>query len=200
MEFYFYSRYTIVQMTDLQAHRRLTPLIRLAHYRWNIPVIAELERRSGAKFVTLAHSLGAARGSLSTSLKDLISQGLVIRNPGYGHPMRPEYLLTPAGAEIGERCLRLEKLLRRRGEADLGYRKWTLPLVVAIGDGVHRFGEVRESLGAHATPRAVALGLKQLLSANWAERSLVDSYPPTAGYALMRKGRNVFAIVDGLCG
>ncbi len=23
--------------------------------------------------------------------------GLVIRNPGYGHPLRPEYILTPEG-------------------------------------------------------------------------------------------------------
>lgn len=176
----------------------LTPLIALSHHRWNIPVVAELHRRSGAKFITLANGLGASRSSLSTSLSDLIDQGLVMRNPGYGHPMRPEYLLTPLGHEIGEQCLKLARLLERRDEVDLAYRKWTLPLVAAIGERVKRFSEVRAALGDHATPRAITLGLKSMLSVDWAERSLIDEYPPAAGYALMPKGRRVLEIVGGL--
>ena len=176
----------------------LTPLIDLAHHRWNIPVVAELHRRSGAKFITLANSLGASRSSLSTSLNDLIEQGLVMRNPGYGHPMRPEYLLTPHGDDIGDQCLRLARLLERRDEADLAYRKWTLPLVAAIGARVKRFSEVRTALGEQATPRAITLGLKSMLSVDWAERSLIDDYPPAAGYALMPKGQRVLELVSEL--
>lgn len=176
----------------------LTPLIELAHRRWNIPVIAELHRRSGAKFITLANVLGASRGSLSASLSDLIEQGLVMRNPGYGHPMRPEYLLTPNGDVIGEHCLRLSRLLERRDEAGLAYRKWTLPLVAAVGGHVRRFSEVRSALGAMATPRAVTLGLKSMLSSDWATRSLIDEYPPAAGYALLPKGRSVLAVIVNL--
>ncbi len=179
---------------------RLTPLIELAHHRWNIPIVAELHRSSGAKFITLANSLSASRGSLSASINDLIDQGLVMRNPGHGHPMRPEYLLTPRGEAIGEQCLRLARLVERRDEMDLAYRKWTLPLVAAIGDQARRFNELRSSLGTHATPRAVTLGLKAIQSAGWAERSIIDAYPPAAGYALRASGRRVLAVVDPIVG
>lgn len=185
-------------MNETQAKEHLKPLIELAHHRWNIPVVAELHRRSGAKFVTLANALGVSRSSLSASLNDLIDLGLVKRNPGYGHPMRPEYLLTDSGAAIGDRCLRLVQLLDRRDEAEVGYRKWTLPLVAAVGEGVERFSDIRIALGDRATPRAIAMGLKSMLSAGWAQRLLVDDFPPSAGYALTSKGRSVFRIVDGM--
>lgn len=185
-------------MTETQTKEHLKPLIDLAHHRWNIPVVAELHHRSGAKFITIANALGVSRSSLSASLNGLIELGLVRRNPGYGHPMRPEYLLTESGAAIGDRCLRLAQLLDRRDEADVGYRKWTLPLVAAIGEGVERFSEVRIALGDRATPRAIAMGLKSMLSAEWAQRLLVDDYPPRAGYALTSKGRSVFRLVDGM--
>lgn len=176
----------------------LQPLIDLVHHRWNIPILAELERSSGAKFVTLANRLGASRGSLTTSLGDLIEQGYVMRNPGYGHPMRPEYLLTPESEALGAHCLALSALVDRRNEAELAYRKWTLPLVAAMGEGARRFSEIRTTLGQAATPRAITLGLKSMLVEGWAARSLIDDFPPTAGYALRRKGLSVHDRLAGL--
>lgn len=184
-------------MEDESIDKELEPLIELVHHRWNIPIVAELYSRSGAKFVTLVNSLGVSRGSLSASLDDLIGLGLVRRNPGHGHPMRPEYLLTDAGAEIGDQCLSLTRLMRKRNESELAFRKWTLPLVAAIGGEVRRFNEVRSRL-RDATPRAVTLGLKSLLGQEWAQRSLLDEYPPAAGYRLMPKGRTVLDRIGGL--
>ena len=175
----------------------LAPLIELVHHRWNIPVIAELHRRSGAKFVTLANSLDVSRGSLSASLNDLIELGLAERNQGHGHPMRPEYLLSAAGHEIGEDCLSLTRLVIRRDESRLAFRKWTLPLVAAIGEEVRRFNEMRAVL-RDASPRAVALGLKSMLAGGWVTRSLIDNHPPTTIYRLLPKGHRVLDRVDGL--
>lgn len=184
-------------MNDEKKFDELVPLIELVHRRWNIPIIAELHSRSGAKFVTLVNALDVSRGSLSASLNDLIELGLVRKNTGHGHPMRPEYLLTEAGAEIGEQCLSLTRLLRKRDETELAFRKWTLPLVAAIGDEVRRFNEVRFAL-KDATPRAVTLGLKSLLGQRWAARTLIDDYPPAAGYELMPKGRTILGRIGGL--
>lgn len=184
-------------MADDRNIDELAPLIELVHRRWNIPIIAELHRRSGAKFITLVNTLDVSRGSLSASLNDLIELGLVSKNPGHGHPMRPEYLLTEAGADIGEQCVALTRLLRKRGETELAFRKWTLPLVAAIGGEVRRFNEVRSVL-TEATPRAITLGLKSLLGQRWAARTLIDDYPPAAGYELMPKGRTVLDRIDGL--
>lgn len=179
-------------------HSDLSRLIGFVHHRWNVPVVAELYRHSGAKFVTMVNHLGVSRASLSTSLADLIDRGLVVKNPGYGHPMRPEYLLTKDGESIGDQCQALTRIVRPGEEADLAFRKWTLPLVVAIGDETRRFNEIR-SLLVGATPRAIAIGLKSLLEQRWASRSLIDEYPPTAGYRLMRKGQKVLSCIDGLC-
>jgi DNA-binding HxlR family transcriptional regulator len=178
--------------------RSLRSLIELVHHRWNIPIIAALYRQSGAKFVTLANTLSVSRGALSASLNDLIDHGLVMRNPGHGHPMRPEYLLTEAGMAIGEECLSLQQLIGRRDEQDLAYRKWTLPLVMAIGNDVRRFNEVQLLL-PDASPRAITIGLKSLLCQRWAKRMLIDDFPPTAGYELLPKGRSVFNHVSPLC-
>ena len=181
------------------ANPQLAPLIELAHHRWNIPVIAELSRGHGAKFVTMANRLGASRASLSSSLAYLICLGLVEKNEGHGHPMRPEYLLTPTGKDISKQCEALTRILNRSEETDLAFRKWTLPLLAVIGDETRRFNELRGRLES-ATPRAVTLGLKGLLRAQWARRTLIDDYPPTAGYQLEGRGRQVLACVDGLYG
>ncbi|MEM8815764.1 MAG: winged helix-turn-helix transcriptional regulator [Pseudomonadota bacterium] len=175
----------------------LSPLIELVHHRWNIPVIAELQRGSGAKFVTLVNRLAVSRASLSASLKNLVDLGLVEKNSGHGHPMRPEYLLTDEGKRLGAQCLKLTQAVDRDGEADLAFRKWTLPLVTVIGEETRRFNELRGQLG-DATPRAITLGLKALLQRQWAARTLIDDYPPAAGYQLLHRGRRVLTCVDGL--
>lgn len=178
--------------------QNLAPLIALAHHRWNIPIIAELYRHSGAKYITLVNRLGVSRASLSASLADLIELGLVRKNPGYGHPMRPEYLLTRLGESIGAQCMALTGMLRRNEDTDLAFKKWTLPLVAVIGEETRRFNELREQLSA-ATPRAIAIGLKALQEQQWVNRNLIDDYPPAAGYRLKRRGRRILKCVDDLC-
>ncbi|MDJ0908792.1 MAG: winged helix-turn-helix transcriptional regulator [Woeseiaceae bacterium] len=175
----------------------LSSLIALVHRRWNIPVLAELHRTAGAKFVSLANALDVSRASLSASLNDLIDLGLVARNTGHGHPMRPEYLLTDRGREPGEFCYELMQGLRTAPDVDLGLRKWTLPIVATIGEDVRRFSEVKNALG-DATPRAITLALKAMSERNWLRRTLIDDYPPTAGYALKPKGRRILENVRRL--
>ena len=172
-------------------------LVALVHRRWNIPILAELHRRGGAKFVSLANALGISRGILSASLNDLIDLGLVVRNTGHGHPMRPEYLLTEAGKRTGECCAELMQAFRDPADEDLALRKWTLPVLIAIGEEVCRFGDIRSSL-EQPTPRAIALALKAMSDRNWLRRTLIDDYPPTAGYALKPKGRRILPIVRRL--
>jgi len=175
----------------------LVRLTGLVHHRWNIPVIAELHRHSGAKFVALVNGLRVSRGSLSISLSHLTELGLVRKNDGHGHPMRPEYLLTERGIALGPDCQDLVDALRSKDEGELAFRKWTLPLVAAIGPRRLRFNELRSSL-CDATPRAVAIGLRSLLQYDWANRSLIDEFPPTAGYKLRPKGRRILAHLDNL--
>lgn len=179
-------------------HADLSRLTNLVHHRWNILVIAELHRHSGAKFVTLVHRLKVSRGSLRVSLAHLVDLGFVRKNVGHGHPMRPEYLLTKHGVAIGDECFALVRILQTRDEVDIALRKWTLPLVAAIGERRLRFNELRSALG-DATPRAITIGLKSLLQLGWVERSLIDDFPPAAGYELRRKGQQIFVCTSNLC-
>ena len=48
----------------------------LFHHRWSIPVLAQLHRSSGSRFVTLAKGLGVSRESLRQTLGALVEAGL----------------------------------------------------------------------------------------------------------------------------
>lgn len=157
-----------------------------------------LHAGAGAKFVTLRNRTGAARAPLIATLDHLMALGLVVRNTGHGHPMRPEYVLTEAGRTVGEPCVALATLIDGLGERDLAYRKWTLPIIAAIGERRRRFRDLRLTL-AVASPRALTLGLKQLRDHRWIGRTLIDEYPPSAGYHLLGAGERVYARLGGLC-
>jgi DNA-binding HxlR family transcriptional regulator len=173
---------------------RETPGERLAqlfHHRWAVPVLAELQRTSGSRFVTLHRRLGIGRETLSRTLAALGQQGLVVRNPGYGHPLRPEYVLTDQGRAVGPACAELMHALDALQIAAIGLNKWSMPVVAALdAAGSSRFAQLRESLPP-VSPRALTLALKALAEAGLVERTVVDSFPPTAVYSLAADGRAV---------
>ena len=164
----------------------ISDLIALFHHRWAAPVLAELERQKGSRFAALVGILGLGRESLRRTLDGLIALGLVERNPGYGHPLRPEYKLTAAGAPVARRCRRLLDDVGE--ERELVLRKWSLPVLVALRSAA-RFSELREELPG-ITPRALALALKDLQAAGLVERVVdEDAHPPTVRYAATDSAR-----------
>ena len=119
--------------------RLLSHLAALFHRRWAVPVLAQLHKDRGAKMITLTNSLGVRRESLRATLDELIEHGWIARNPGYGHPMRPEYLLTRRGEKLGPTCVRLMALLRNMGIQRTALRKWSMPITLALASGVSRY-------------------------------------------------------------
>jgi DNA-binding HxlR family transcriptional regulator len=161
------------------------------HHRWAAPVLAELERERGTRFVVLQRRLGVARQTLSQTLAWLIGAGLVARNPGYGHPLRPEYVLTAEGSPVARRCARLLDAID--GRAEIGLKKWSMPVLVALG-GATRFSELRAALPG-VTPRALAIALKDLQAVGLATREVLAAYPPSTAYRLTGEGRRVRSIL-----
>jgi DNA-binding HxlR family transcriptional regulator len=154
----------------------------LFHRRWSVPALAALHRAGGgSRFAPLAYQLSGHRVALRESLDALIELGLLARNPGYGHPARPEYILTAAGSAVAPHCDALLARLRRRGLADRGLLKWPLPVLHAIGGGAARYGEVRRRLPS-ITDRALAGALKELEQLGLVRRRVVREYPPVAEY------------------
>ena len=137
----------------------MSTLVALFHNRWSVPILAELHRQRGSRFVTLSRTLGLSRESLRRTLAALTDAGLVGRNPGYGHPLRPEYVLTRAGERISGACRPLVEQLRRGNLEEIGLKKWSMPVVFALAEGPLRFSELRDRLEG-VSPRALALALK----------------------------------------
>ena len=191
---------------EINLRERIHRLALLFHRRWNAPVLAELWRgdagSGGAKFITLANRLGKraesgriSHDSLKATLNFLIKHDYVMRNPGYGHPMRPEYLLTETGYDIAPHCQLLVAKLDALGRLSaLSQRKWTLPVVFAVGHGIDRFGKLKSVL-ASITPRALTLTLKQLVEAGAIQREVIDGHPPFTNYRLTASAQPLLPIL-----
>ncbi len=172
-------------------------LAALFHRRWAVPILAELQRDSGAKFVTLAYRLSASQTVVRQTLDELIQRGMVRRNSGYGHPLRPEYLLTRYGERLAPECMTLHDALRKRELCDVGFKKWSMPALFAIGDGARRFVDVVGAL--EASDRAVALTLKDLSEVALVRRAVVESFPPGSAYSPTRAGAALLPTLERLC-
>jgi DNA-binding HxlR family transcriptional regulator len=167
----------------------VSSLVDLCHHRWTLPVLAEIERTRGSRFATLTGRLGVSGESLRRTLRALQEGGLVARNPGYGHPLRPEYVLTRRGGRVGPRAQRLLQALR--GHEEVGLKKWSLPVLAGL-EKPRRFSELRAAL-PDATPRALTLALKDLQAAGFVRRTVTDDYPPAVVYELTAEARPIAA-------
>ena len=182
---------------------RLRMLIVLCHRRWSLPILAELHKESrpggggGAKFVTLANRLKLSRETLRDTLDDLIAHDYLMRNPGVGHPMRPEYMLTEGGHAAAPLVATLIATLRERDLEDVALRKWSLPVMHALARGQERFGQLKAALPG-ITARALTLALKDLLDARLIERTVTRGYPPGAVYRPARKARRITQVIARL--
>src|SRR3990167_5621794 len=163
-------------------------LLQLGSHRWLIPLLAVVAAHRGARLVELIRRLGLSRDSLARTLDAAAAIGWVARNPGHGHPLRPEYMLTEAGAAAAARAAAIADAQQGIGLPPAAATRWGLPLVAGIGAGHDRFNALSRWL-APATPRALSQGLTALGTHGLVQRQLVDGRPPTSRYDFSRSGR-----------
>ncbi|HEX9965015.1 MAG TPA: winged helix-turn-helix transcriptional regulator [Allosphingosinicella sp.] len=158
--------------------------------RWLAPLLAVASREAGVRPAALVARLKISRSMLATTLDQLLRKGWLMRNPGHGHPLRPEYVLTEAGRPVGAWCERVMEERRHLGlEADrLG--RWSLPLVARLDRRWERFSWLEARLSP-ISPRSLSLGLKQLIEARLAERRLEVAFPPIPLYGLTGRGQRL---------
>jgi DNA-binding HxlR family transcriptional regulator len=195
-------------LAQIEPRERFRRLALLFHRRWNVPMLAELLRgdtgAGGAKFITLAnrlkklnHGREISRDSLKATLDYLIEHDYVMRNPGYGHPMRPEYLLAEAGYDTAPHCQSLLNKLQNQRNLELARRKWDLPTIAGLGLGFSRFSELKAIL-PKITSRALTLTLKQLTNDGFVDREIMQGYPPSTRYRLNATARDLLPILAKL--
>lgn len=171
-------------MTSSASHIQLA---QLTSHRWLIPLLADLAAHGGARFVELVNRLHLARDSCARTLDAATAQGWVRRNPGHGHPLRPEYVLTETGKAAAIRAATITEAQTAIGLPTGAATRWGLPLVAGIGMGHDRFNALSRLL-APATPRALSQGLTVLSQHGLVVREVVDGRPPTSRYDLTQGG------------
>jgi len=165
-------------------------LRRLTAGRWLVPLMAHVLDAGGSRFAAMLAQMGLSRSALAASLAQLQAAGWLARNPGHGHPLRPEYVLTPAGMPIAGFCMKVMAQRARLGLEPGQLPRWSLPVVARLGRAPSRRSALRASLPP-VTPRALSLTLKQMLSTDLVERALEDEFPPIAIYGLTGRGKRL---------
>ena len=164
--------------------------------RWAVPVMALLSREEGARFAVIARAFGLSHHSLARCLDYLRGAGWVIPNPGHGHPLRPEYLLSEAGKPVGVLCERIVAQRERLKLAAADLPRWSLPVVAGLAPDWTRFGELQARLDP-VTPRALSQTLQAMIGHDLVKRRLEDRYPPVALYGLTRRGQDLAGAIAG---
>jgi DNA-binding HxlR family transcriptional regulator len=158
--------------------------------RWFVPLLALASREEGVRSAALVARLGISRSMLAGVLDQLIGKGWLMRNPGHGHPLRPEYVLTQAGRPVGAWCDRVTEAREQLGLDRGRLGRWSLPLVARLDRRWAQFSWLEAQLSP-ISPRSLSLGLKQLLDVQLAERRLEDAFPPRPLYGLTSRGQRL---------
>jgi DNA-binding HxlR family transcriptional regulator len=165
----------------------LNDLIMLGKQRWMAAMLADLSAHHGARFVELVNRLSLPRDTLARTLEAGQALGWVIRNPGHGHPLRPEYILTDVGARIAGIAQSQLQAQRQIGLPPGTLTRWGLPILHSLDGGFQRFNDLFRAL-TPASPRALSDGLRVLATNDLIMRRLVDDYPPISLYSLTKNG------------
>lgn len=170
-----------------------TDLRRLTVGRWLVPLLAHVAAAGGgSRFAAMLAQIGLSRSALAASLMQLQEAGWLARNPGHGHPLRPEYVLTAAGAPVAGFCANVMAQRTRLGLEPGQMPRWSLPIVARLDGARSRFNTLRTGLRP-VTPRALSLTLKQMLAIDLVDRALEDEFPPIAIYGLTARGQALAA-------
>ena len=125
-------------------------------------------------------------------LNSPVKIGLIERNPGYGHPLRPEFRLTPEGEKAGAIASSILSLSDAK-KHDALRRAWTVPVLASLHKASH-FNDIRRNLFT-ITDRALSQSLKGMEDINWVRRSVNDSLrPPRPVYHAINTGHEISTI------
>ncbi|AHD10403.1 MULTISPECIES: winged helix-turn-helix transcriptional regulator [Phaeobacter] len=153
---------------------------------WAIPILAHLHAGVAGRQAPLLTATGASRTAFAQSVDHLISIGLLERNPGYGHPLRPEFRLTALGVSAAATANKIHSVTAEE-DRDLLRRSWTLPILTALHEPSH-FNDIKRNL-RRITDRALSQSLKTLEGRQWVHRHVDEAArPPRSIYHAVNTG------------
>ncbi len=170
----------------------ISELVNITSKALAMPILAQMHAGVPGRQAPLLHATGASRGAFAQSMQHLIDLGYVERNPGHGHPLRPEFRLTAKGQARGAFALEIDRTAQPQ-HAPLLRRTWALPVLASLA-APRRFGELRSTLHP-ITDRALSQTLISLEDNAWVSRTVdAESRPPRPLYQPINMGTAISAI------
>src|SRR5436853_7819758 len=106
-------------------------------------------------------------------------------------PRQEGTVLIPSNLEVPEDCRTVSEVLARVGD------KWTVLVVIALGEGPKRFNERRRGLGS-ISQRMLTLTLRGLERYGLVTRTVFPTIPPRVDYELTKLGHSLLKPVSSL--
>ncbi|WP_029040748.1 winged helix-turn-helix transcriptional regulator [Cucumibacter marinus] len=171
----------------------INSLVNVTSRAWAVPILWSLHAGVAGRQAPLVAATGAGRTAFAQSMDHLIDAGLMERNPGYGHPLRPEFRLTAKGKAFAPLAHRIREAVSD-DDLELLRKSWTLP-VLAVLHTPHQFNDLARALSP-ITDRALSQSLKAMEERGWVTRTIDDTArPPRSIYAATGTGKRLSDII-----
>lgn len=164
-------------------------VVNISARAWGLPILWHMHSGVAGRQAPLLAATGANRAAFAQSVAHLMSLGVLERNPGYGHPLRPEFRLT----DLGRAAAEMAKDIHAAAEPtdhDLLRRSWTVPVLTTLNRTQH-FGDIKRRLPM-ITDRALSQSLRSLEDRQWVLRDVdTAARPPRPFYVPANAGARI---------
>ena len=165
-------------------------LVNLTSKAWSLKILALMHSGVPGRQAPLIAATKASRTSFASSLDHLVQLGLVEKNPGHGHPLRPEFRLTQTGVVVAAMASRIVDIVPDDDAFTVIRRSWAVP-ILAVTESPKRFSMIKSGLGA-ITDRALSKSLCVLEEKDWLKREIdVSQRSPFPTYHAVNAGKKI---------
>lgn len=173
----------------------INEIVKITSRAWSLSILAHIFNGVPGRQAPLLAASGATRTAFAQSLTHLIELGLLERNPGHGHPLRPEFRLTATGKEFAAMAGKIESVELGQTPAAILRKTWTVP-VLAVCQRPRYFSEIKGQIPT-VTDRALSLSLQNLHARQWLRRDIDEtSKLPRPLYSVENAGAEVSLAVN----
>jgi len=173
----------------------INTLVKITSRAWSLKILALMHKGAPGRQAPLLSAAEACRTSFAASLKHLVELQLLERNPGYGHPLRPEFRLTVEGTQAAKVASEIIDAVPRPVETKILRKSWTVP-ILAVTESPRHFIEIKSDLSS-ITDRALSQSLHLLHERKWLHRDVdISKRPLRPVYRAINTGVNISKAVN----